>query len=61
MKTVLNVVGVLLFLMGAVWILQGTGIFPVGFMANVMGYAFAGIVLAVIGVGLLIFANRTRK
>ena len=30
MKWVLNILGVLLFLAGTVWILQGTGVFPVG-------------------------------
>jgi hypothetical protein len=52
---------VLLFLMGTVWILQGTGIFPVGFMAYEMKYTYAGIVVDLLGIGLLVLANRRRK
>jgi hypothetical protein len=61
MKWVLNILGVLLFLMGTVWILQGTGIYAVGMMANQMKYAYAGIVVDIIAIGLLIIANRRRK
>ncbi len=34
MKLILTIVGVLLILMGIVWILQGFNILPVGFMAG---------------------------
>ncbi len=61
MKWALNIVGVILALLGTVWILQGTGIVPVGFMANHIQYAYAGIVVDVIAVGLLAFANWPRK
>ena len=40
MKWIPIVFGVLLFLMGTVWILQGTGVYPVGFMANDMKYTY---------------------
>ena len=61
MKWVLNILGVLLFLMGTVWILQGTGIYAVGMMANQIKYAYAGIVVDIIAIGLFIIANRRRK
>jgi hypothetical protein len=61
MKWILNILGVLLFLMGTFWILQGTGIFPVGMMANQMKYAYAGIVVDLVAIGLIIIANRRRK
>jgi hypothetical protein len=61
MKWVLNILGVLLFLMGTVWILQGTGIYAVGMMANQIQYAYAGIVVDIIAVGLFFIANRRRK
>jgi len=61
MKWIPVVFGVLLFLMGTVWILQGTGVYPVGFMANDMKYTYAGIVVDVIGIGLIVFAGRSRK
>jgi hypothetical protein len=62
MKWVLFVLGLLLLLMGTVWILQGLGIYPVGFMAHQMKYAYAGIVLDVVGLGLVVLgALRRRK
>ncbi len=61
MKWVLNILGVLLLLMGTVWILQGLGIYPVGFMAHQMKYAYAGIVVDVVAIGLFVVANRRRK
>jgi hypothetical protein len=61
MKIVLNILGVLILLMGTIWILQGTGVFPVGFMANNMKYTYIGIFVDLVGIVLLIFANRKRK
>ncbi len=61
MKWVLNILGVLLILMGSVWILQGTGVYPVGFMAHDMRYAYAGIVVDLVAIGFFIIANRGRK
>jgi hypothetical protein len=60
MRWILNILGILLFLMGTVWILQGTGIFPVGFMAHDMKYTYWGIALDLVGVVLLVLANRRR-
>jgi hypothetical protein len=57
----LNILGVLLLMAGTVWILQGLGIYPVGFMAHQMKYAYAGMVVDVVGVGLFILANRRHK
>jgi hypothetical protein len=61
MKWVLNILGVLLFLMGTVWILQGTGVYPVGFMAHQIKYTYAGIVIDLVAIGFFILANRRRK
>jgi hypothetical protein len=61
MKWVLNILGVLLALMGTVWILQGTGIYPVGFMAHQIKYTYWGIVIDLLAVVLFILANRRRK
>ena len=61
MKWILNILGVLLFLMGTVWVLQGTGLYAVGMMAHQMKYAYAGIVVDLIALGLLVIANRRRK
>jgi hypothetical protein len=61
MKWVLNILAVLLFLTGTVWILQGTGIFPVGYMAHQMKYAYEGIPLVVLALILFFLTNRRRK
>jgi hypothetical protein len=61
MKWVLNILGILLVLTGAVWILQGTGIFPVGGMAYQSQWTYIGIGLIVVAVVLFFFANRRRK
>jgi len=41
--------------------LQGTGIYPVGFMANQIKYAYIGIVVDLLAIGLFILANRRQK
>ena len=46
---------------GLFWILQGTGIVPVGFMANHIQYAYEGIVVVLVGGGLIWFANRPKS
>jgi hypothetical protein len=61
MKWVLIILAVLLFLMGTVWILQGTGLYPVGFMANDLRYTYAGIGLDLLAVFLFLLAIRRRK
>jgi len=60
MKWVLNILGVLLILVGIVWILQGINILLGSFMSGQPLYAVLGIVVAIIGVFLLFFANRRR-
>jgi hypothetical protein len=61
MKWVLNILGLLLILMGTVWILQGTGVLPVGGMAYQPQWAYAGIFVDLVAVVLFIVANRRRK
>ncbi len=61
MKVVLTIVGVILILMGGVWILQGFNILQVGFMAGQMQYALLGAILVIGGIGLLAFNRRRHK
>ena len=61
MKWVLYIIGVLLFLMGTVWILQGLGLYPVGGMAYQIKWTYAGIVVDLVGIGLIVFARRRRN
>ena len=58
-RIALTVVGVLVALIGLVWIGQGSGYFPYpasSFMINQMPWAYYGAALAAIGVGLTGFA-----
>ena len=61
MKLVLTIVGVILILLGAVWILQGVNILPVGFMAGQIQYALLGAILVIGGIGLVAFSRRRQK
>ncbi len=61
MKLVLAIVGVLLILLGGVWILQGFNILPIGFMAGQMQYALLGAILVVVGIALFLVSRRQRK
>ena len=58
MKLILTIVSLLAMALGVWWILQGTGVVPVGFMANQMPWAYRGAGLAVVGLLAFIFARR---
>jgi uncharacterized membrane protein HdeD (DUF308 family) len=56
----MNVLGILCLLAGLIWILQGVNILPGSFMTGQMKWAVYGCVMAVVGIVLLISANRRR-
>jgi hypothetical protein len=61
MKLVARIVGVIALLMGLLWIGQGLGIvkWPASsFMIDVRPWAIRGAVLAVVGLGLLLWSRR---
>jgi hypothetical protein len=60
MKIVLTALGVLLVLAGGVWFLQGINVLPGSFMTGQVQWAIYGSLAVVIGIGLLIYANRRR-
>lgn len=60
MKTILYIIGALLILSGAVWVLQGVNILPGSFMTGDPQWAINGAITIVIGIGLILF-GRTRK
>lgn len=60
MKIVFQVSGVLLFLAGLVFFLQGINILPGSYMTGDPQWAVNGGILMAIGVGLLIWANRRK-
>lgn len=60
MRIVLNIVGVLLVLLGSIWILQGINVLPGSFMSGQMRWAVRGGILLVVGIFALVWANRKR-
>ena len=61
MRWLLSIVGAVLILAGAVWILQGVNILPGSFMSGNPTYAGLGVVSAVVGIVILVWANRKPK
>jgi hypothetical protein len=61
MRTFANILGGLLILIGAVWVLQGVNILPGSFMTGQMRWAYRGAAAAVVGILLLVAANRKRR
>ena len=60
MRIVLNIVGVLLVLLGSIWVLQGINVLPGSFMSGQMRWAVRGGMLLVVGIVALVWANRKR-
>jgi hypothetical protein len=61
MRIGLTIAGSLLTMMGMIWFLQGINVLPGSFMSGQMKWAVNGGIAAVVGVGLLVFANRRRQ
>lgn len=61
MRIVANILGALLILGGAVWILQGVNILPGSFMTVQIVWAWRGAAAAAVGLLLLIIVNRKRR
>ena len=57
MKTLLNIVGILILLTGATFFLQGTNILPGSYMSGDPQWAINGGVMLVVAVGLMVWAN----
>jgi uncharacterized membrane protein HdeD (DUF308 family) len=61
MRIALNIAGVLLVLMGCVWILQGINVILGSFMTGQTRWTVYGAVSLIAGIALLIAANRRRN
>ena len=60
MRIVLRSVGVLLAVIGVIWILQGINILPGSFMTGQIQWAVYGGIALVAGIGMLIAARKLR-
>ncbi len=60
MKIALSVLGVLLVLLGGVWFLQGLDVLRGNVMSGQPQWVVIGGIAALVGLGLLVFANRRR-
>ena len=61
MRIVLRVVAILLILIGIIWILQGINVLPGSFMTGQIQWAYRGGAAAVVGLLILILANRGHR
>ncbi len=61
MRWVLSILGVILVLVGIVWILQGVNVLAGSYMSGHLQYTGLGIIAAIVGIGLLVWANRRRR
>jgi hypothetical protein len=58
MKIALNLLGGLLMLFGTTWFLQGINVLPGSFMTGDIHWAFYGGIAIIVGVAVLLKANR---
>jgi K+-transporting ATPase A subunit len=56
-----GIIGVVLCLVGALWVAQGTGAIRGSVMSGHGGYAVLGAIVIVIGFALLVWADRVRR
>jgi LPXTG-motif cell wall-anchored protein len=61
MRVLLTIISVLLILVGLVWFLQGINILPGSFMTGQSQWAVYGGITMIVGLVLLVFANRKRN
>ncbi len=61
MKTTGTVVGVLMVLLGTIWILQGLNILPGSFMTGQMKWAVYGTICAAAGLALTAISRRNKR
>jgi uncharacterized membrane protein HdeD (DUF308 family) len=60
MRILLSVLGVLCLLVGCVFFLQGINVIPGSFMTGQTKWAIYGALTAIVGIALLVFANRRK-
>jgi len=61
MRIALTIVGLLIVFIGCTWFLQGINVLPGSFMTAQMKWAINGGIAAVVGLILIVAANRRRQ
>ncbi len=61
MRIALKVLGILMVLMGGVWILQGISVLPGSFMTGQMQWAAYGVVAVIVAAALLVASTRRKS
>ena len=61
MKWVLIIIGIIVIIVGAIWLLQGANVLPYGQMAGHRRWIVIGGVLDVVGIILIIVGSRRRS
>jgi hypothetical protein len=65
MRIVNSLLGVVMILMGCVWMMQGLNVGPAailqGFMVNDIHWTYYGAILAVVGIAEIVWANTRRR
>jgi len=61
MRIVSTLIGVLMVVLGSIWIMQGLGVGPAaimqGFMVNDLRWTFHGTLLALVGIAQIVWTN----
>jgi uncharacterized membrane protein HdeD (DUF308 family) len=60
MRALITVIGILLIILGAVWILQGVNVLPGSFMTGDIHWAIYGAIAVVAGIILIAVSRRRR-
>ncbi len=60
MRVILTIIGVLLIILGAIWILQGVNILPGSFMTGDIHWAIYGAIAVIVGIVLIAAGNKRR-
>jgi len=60
LRITLSIVGIVLVIFGCIWFLQGINVLPGSFMTGQIQWAVYGGIAVVVGVGLLVWANRRK-
>ena len=61
MKASMNIAGAVLIAIGAIWFLQGINVLPGSFMTGQIQWAVYGGLAILVGIGLLVTAQRRKR